>query len=355
MDVSKVGGLNLNIMANNAITKKGVVRENTIAFQGRTDNNERGIEINISDEARQLLRRKSSDDDSFLASRDIAKIIAEGEAKGKEIEADTSGSLGISPDDPLYERYGKEILNEISFNKGVGLDSVSKFSTVAAKYTEMRKGIEEKYSGEELTGQLQTLDEGYDYAINEMAKFAEMEIKSAAMIYEFRVRANNELVEHGKTHGHTFGIDVKDTVTYDKKAFNESIALLARQVTDSIKHFGALSKQYMLDGNAAPVSEEEKANFTAYISQGVDESKGLYSLDTLDLLEPILNPTSNGGKGAQYDALEKLTDSGISDSLKAVIIRMTTQTDRMFNIVPDAYKETEQALYDLMSKSDLSL
>lgn len=227
------------------------------------------------------------------------------------------------------------------------VSSADDFDSISSKYMELRKGLEEQYSGEELTEQLKLLDESYDSAVNTFAEHATFGIKSFAKIYELSIRVNNDLVKHRQTHGHTFGISVKDTVSYDKDAFNNSIKSLVQNVQNSIKSFGALAKQYMLDGN----NPSDENAFEAYILQGTDESKGLYSLSDVDMLKSIFDPIDgNDSISTRYEALAKLENSNISDSLKAATARMTTQSDRMFNTVPDAYKEFEKSLYESIQK-----
>jgi len=358
MNISKTSGYNLYTTIPKSTMREESQGHNQIAKQG---NNRNSIEISISNEglSRQLAGQHTLSIGNKVVDIGKFKDALNGngtttanfaEFTDSSLLVDRSGGkLVIRSDDSQSEKYRKELLNVTSlYGRADGaLGSADEFNSLSSKYMELRKGIEEKYSNEELTEQLKLLDDSYDVAVNTIAEHTTFAIKSSAKIYEMAVKANNALFEHGQAHGHTFGIPVKDRIEYDKDALNQSVSTLIQNVQNSIKNFGLLAKQYMLDGN----NPTDKNAFENYISQGFDENKGLYSLDDVDMLKSIFEPISGKGtKSNMYSALDKLENSSISDSLKAAVVRMATQTDRMFSVVSDDSKE----MNDKLSSSMLS-
>lgn len=328
MNIPKIGGHNPYDMATKNTEKRDNIQANKTTLQVKQDNDESGMVISISNAGR--MRQQSrlptlTVDDSVFNSVSTAERKAA--ISGKELVTrdnfveftDQSLMVDISniPAASPQETYYRALFNAKSGNSES--DFAGTLGSKASKYMELRKGIEEKYSGEELTEHLKWLDDSYDKVINDMSDVEAMIIRGRAKTYEFFARVNNDLVRHGEKSG--------SIIEYDKETFSKSVDSLAKNMMDAFKHYGALAKQYMLDGNAAIVTKEDNNSFVVYLAQNTDATKGIYSLDDLDMVKMIFNSYYSNTEDALHSALEKLQDSGLSNDVKVAVIRVAMRSD----------------------------
>jgi hypothetical protein len=204
----------------------------------------------------------------------------------------------IKPDSPnTPEEIKAYYLNRFISGTVISNNYSPDYSTYAVKYAEVRKEIESKYSGAELETHLKWLDESYDNYLNNMADIMDFMINSQALTYDIKINVDNQLIKDGVKAG--------NIVKYDKDAFKHAFEILKQKMREAIIHYGTLSKQYIIDGNTAPVSEDEKETFNDYLIRNTNTNAGILSLSDINMITTMLTPKNEDTIFAVNSVLEK--------------------------------------------------
>ena len=337
MDITKIGDATVPKIPVKSIKMVNLQMQKQTR-QTKQDNNLDGVSINISKEGLDQLKARKTLSPNNAPIGDINDLI-----RGKDgmienfIEFTDPSLVLVLPEKSPAEIYNEELIGAVSSRDS----TADKLNSLSSKYMDLRKEIKEKYSGDELVEQLKLLDESYDDRISGIAKGIEIHVRMEFKLQQFWAKAHQ-----------TFDTQRKDTIEleYDEEALAESTNTLIQNIQNSIKHLGDLAKQYMINGH----DPADKDAFAAYISQDVEES-GYFSSDDIDTIKTIFNTKVGDEKrNTRYAGLEKLENSGISDALKASILRLTIQGERLSDTVSDAHKESNNKLFALMLKWEKS-
>ncbi|MET3727048.1 hypothetical protein ABID52_000629 [Fictibacillus halophilus] len=213
------------------------------------------------------------------------------------------------------------------------------FSSLAAKYVEV-KGAWEKiygYSGDVLKGLINALDKNYNKAIESIADSIEWEVGDAFQKSMSKISHNEAIALSRATSSHVH-------FSFDERWSEEIQAYRSFSMTlkSSIINMGEMAKQYMLEGNTMPKTEDEKNKFDSYISQIEGDSVEKFSASDIKMIALTSNAYLKHDYGEMLRALSGLADwsvergysentmNGFLDTmLKSVAIRQNIKLDNL--------------------------
>jgi len=164
------------------------------------------------------------------------------------------------------------------------------FVALGNEYAEIRKSLEERYSGEELEAQLNKLSEAFDLTAQifghkrSTTAFLQMRIEQA------RIVVHNQLLNQNTT---TRFFD-EGRIEYDEEKNQQFFSMVTNGIRESMKHFAQLTRQFILENGAITTKRDEEALLT--LLRSAPKSQGGFSFDNLNNINEILNrPLGSGG------------------------------------------------------------
>ena len=265
--------------------------------------------------------------------------------------------------------YAKEF-DEVSasfrkaLNNGENVLQNDVLEQMTSKYETLRNDILKKYSGTDLEEQLKQLDNTYDKITNlNIASPVEGHLWKAQSKEYARAMFEEMRANCAKEKGQRFADSAFGGVSYEGKntVFNKTLYNKVFTMSANVMRLAEKAKQYIKDGNHAPVTEDEKKAFNQYISTGTDGSIGNLSyLDIKAVLSVVgdiqkLDSEWLSDKDNYNNILNSFNNSGFSDEVKNLLSNVLNQTSWNNYEPKDEQEKIAVEIIDLIEKREANL
>jgi len=251
-----------------------------------------------------------------------------------------------------------------ALNNGENVLQNDVLEQMTAKYETLRNNILKHYSGEDLEEQLKQLDNTYDKITNlNIASPVESHLwkaqsrESARAMFE-EMRANCAKEKGQKFADLAFGgtrYEGKNTV-FNKTLYNKVFTMSA-----NVMRLAERAKQYIKDGNHAPVTEDEKSSFNQYISNGTDGTIGNLSYYDIKAVLSVVGSVQKldsewlSDKDNYNNILNSFNNSSFSDEIKNLLSNVLNQTSWNNYEPKNEQEKIEAEIIDLIEKREANL
>jgi len=275
----------------------------------------------------------------------------------------TSGGILIDNCNPEYAKKFDEV--SVSFKKAVSnSENVLEndvLEQMASKYETLRNKILENYSDDDLNEQLNQLDNAYEEITRlNIASPVESNLWKAQSREDARAMFEEMRANCAKEKGQAFADMAFGSVRYEGKntVFDRTLYNKVFTMSENIMKLADRARQYIKDGNHAPVTEDEKSAFNEYISNGTDGTIGNLSYydikSVLSVVDNVQKLDSEwlSDKDNYNNILNSFNNSSFSDEVKNLLSNVLNQTSWNNYEPKDEQEKIEAEIIDLIEKRE---
>ncbi len=271
--------------------------------------------------------------------------------------------------DNCNAEYAKEF-DEISFyfekavRSGENMLEDNILEQMASKYENLRNNILKKYSSDDLDKELEQLDNAYEIITKfNVAGVVEGKLFEAQSREDARAMFTQMKEKCAREKGQKFAEMAFGGVSYEGKntVFNKALYNKVFTMSTNVMRLAERAKQYIKDGNHAPVTKDEKSAFNQYISAGTDSSIGNLSYyDIKAVLSVVGNVQKLDSKWLSdrdnyNNILNSFNNSGFSDEIKNLFSNVLNQTSWNNYEPKDEQEKIAAEIIDLIEKRETNL
>ena|GEM_PF-3194656 len=186
--------------------------------------------------------------------------------------------------------YAARLYNEIADGIRSDTNDADNLISIANKYGELFRNIEERYSGDELEKQRAYLSAAFDLTVGIYGKERAARVERTLMFESLKIRSHNHW---RNTH---FGSTIFDmgAIAISDKDMSSISATVKSGFGISISHYAELIKKFVLE-NGFVTSEQGKDALADYLAD-TELPKGSFTLDEMHSISEVLKTVRNHGR-----------------------------------------------------------
>lgn len=224
----------------------------------------------------------------------------------------TSENLAKKPYMEEFEKIISKLEQELK--SGKGLNDTTVMEDLGSSYNDMRKSIINNFEGDELKQQLSILNEVYDETAEIISGSIASKITYAYSMHYWRQAFFNSLSDSSRVH--IFG---KQAMFKDESIEENPPWKLQAKIAQGLMQIAEKAKQYFLDGNKKPITEEEKQEFENYVSKDSDGSLSALSYKNAKDMVTVIDKIENANRQGLKNISSSLNTYGFSDEIKSIL------------------------------------
>lgn len=314
---------------------------------------------------------------------DITSVAYESKAETEEDVLDNMISKYNTFKDSIYKKYSGETLEsqlkeldegfynavenffeasftEISkpfYQQCCNLEDTSQseiLEDMASKYEKLRNVVSEKLSDKDLNKILTRLDNSYDnisekYIVGGIDKMTQNKISQTIIdikISKIINSINEGLGDNSPFKNHKISTSY---INCNTRAYNTVAQKRLSLIKDSLRNLIKKSKKYIMEGNNAPTTEEEKELFSNYISA---DSDGTYKNLSYSDIKSLSSQIDNVFGSCLVDTVSKTFGNLSNSEIQELYPNADNIMNSLANEKISEYNETESTSYSLNDDSN---